>query len=265
MAVFKGMTCFSSKQGECSQASVLTEHVVLAGRCEGRTSKLPDGQPQWMAERLCVRVCLREVRGETERPSSPPASCAPRRPVIKIKAVVMGYSFWPLPVAYPFNGACVRGKKLLEPMREVDRKKEIKKEVGLAQVGGVSSELFAPRCSDGRKGREEEETRGHLKQRLSRGRVRGRRVGGSPIKSTHTRTHAKALMMDGNETKPTLTIDSWWMIPSATLHSDLARGNPGDLVVEGASGEGSPGNHIGYTFTHQYTGSVSHLLQRHSD
>lgn len=92
----------------------------------------------------------------------------------------------------------------------MDGKKGIKNEVGLAQVGGVSSELVAPRCSDGRKEREEEETRGYLEQRLSRGRVRGRRVGGRPIKSahTHTRTHAKALMMDGNETKPTLTIDS---------------------------------------------------------
>lgn len=43
------------------------------------------------------------VRKETERPSSPPVSL-PRCCVIKIKAGVMGYSSWPRPVAYPFNG-----------------------------------------------------------------------------------------------------------------------------------------------------------------
>lgn len=54
--------------------------------------------------RVCVHVCV--VRKETERPSSPAASR-----VIKIKAAVIGYSFWPRPVGYPFNGACVSGKK----------------------------------------------------------------------------------------------------------------------------------------------------------
>lgn len=104
-----------------------------------------------------------------ERPSSPPASCAPPRCVIKIKAVVIGYSFWPRPVDYPFNGDCVKGgKKDHVPMRGVDRKKEIKIR------GGVSSELFASRCSDGREG-SEEETRGHLGQRVRRARVRGPR------------------------------------------------------------------------------------------
>lgn len=44
--------------------------------------------------------------------------------------------------------------------------------------------------------------------------------------------HTHAPVMNGNETKPTLTIDSWWMIPSATLHGELARGSPGDWEEE---------------------------------
>lgn len=52
----------------------------------------------------CVRVFF--ARRRAERPSSPTAFR-----VIKIKAAVIGYSFWPRPVGYPFNGDCVRGKK----------------------------------------------------------------------------------------------------------------------------------------------------------
>lgn len=141
----------------------------------------------------CQTLCLNGwqsccVRGsvcdEWERPSSLPASCAPRRTVIKIKAVVMGYSFWPRPVAYPFNGACVTGKKLPEPMREVDRK-EIKIRGRWCLLRG-----FCPPLLGRKKEREEEETRGYLEHRFRLGRVRGPGVGGSPMKNTRTCTHA---------------------------------------------------------------------------
>lgn len=75
-------------------ATVLTGQEWREGELNGWQSRV----------RACVHVCV--VRKETERPSSPAASR-----VIKIKAAVIGYSFWPRPVGYPFNGACVRGKK----------------------------------------------------------------------------------------------------------------------------------------------------------
>lgn len=56
---------------------------------------------------------LKERHGARERErtaSSPAASC-----VIKIKAVVMGYSFWPLTVGIHLTGSASEEEKRLEP------------------------------------------------------------------------------------------------------------------------------------------------------
>lgn len=54
-----------------------------------------------------------EERRAAYRPSSPAASC-----VIKIKAVVMGYSFWPLTVGIHLSRSGGRRGGGLEPVRE---------------------------------------------------------------------------------------------------------------------------------------------------
>lgn len=127
------------------------------------------------------------MRGEERaayRPSSPAASC-----VIKIKAVVMGYSFWPLTVGIHLTGSGGR-QGGLEPVRE---RQEIK-------IRGGIGAGWPPAA--------QKEERGGGSVVAGSG---ARGVGGSCQEQARKHpvcvcTHTP--MMDNSRTKPPTTIDS---------------------------------------------------------
>lgn len=120
---------------------LLLNHHLTTDKSAASFSKISKGIIQYNCPFLCSVYV--ERTGKLKGPSSLPVHCAPRC-VINIKAVVMGSS--------ASTGGHLTGpaseEKQPAPTREADG--EIKLEVKLALVPS------APRCSDGRKGREEE-------------------------------------------------------------------------------------------------------------